>query len=426
MKKIRITRSLTLVLLYLFLGAVMASATSIPQQVQELKMEYEQKYREYTQALSDAKSTAIAELGRELQIAKDKYEKALQAITPTQQTKDKNKKTKEKIKETIKDIFDIKGKGADGTIYVEQDGEGGTALKGYADQDIQIKGDNYCGQFAMTSVLRGLGISADAQRIYQETNPAGIFTSPSTIVEHLEMSGVDAAKRNNASLTDIARRIDAGLPVIVLMGTEDGTPHWVNIFGYEANEQGRITAFTMRDSYWGTKSPYKMDVSTFSDRWQNPMGTGFASNFVGYTNLMIDIKGTKPKVKAPSVLNFTFNTATEDNVANGINDVVTGFKNIDPIRFASGATKCILGIPGAAVGIASTGISAAGDKLNNWRKDNLKDKPGAGNKILNFTAAAASMGVKAVGAVGKAAGNILSGAASIAGNFVNKLGYVFR
>jgi len=34
--------------------------------------------------------------------------------------------------------------------------------------------------------------------------------------------------------------------------------------------------------------------------------------------------------------------------------------------------------------------------------------------------------LKIAGAVGKTAGNILSGVASAAGNFINKLGYVFR
>jgi hypothetical protein len=421
MKKIRITRTLTMVLLYLFLGAVLVSATSIPQQLEELKMDYEKKYKEYTQALSDGKSSVVAELGRELQIAKDKYEKAKNAITPTQKTKDKIKDAKDKIKETIVDIFDIKD--AKGTSYKE---DGVTTLNGYADQSININGNNYCGQFAMSAVFKGLGISADPQKVYKETNPAGIFTGPSTIVEYLNLNGVDAAKRNNATIADIANRIDQGLPVMLLMGTEDGTPHWVTIYGYEANDQGRITSFTMRDSYWGTNKGYSMDITTFTDRWQNPMGSGFASNFVGYSNLMIDIKGTKAKDKSPSLTNFTFSTATEDNVAGGINDIVTGFKNIDPVRFVAGTTKCVLGIPGAAVGIVSKGVSALGDKLNNWRKDNLKGKDGVGNKILNAATATVAVGVKAVAAVGEVAGNILSGAANMAGNFINKLGYVFK
>ncbi len=420
----RICTLLVVTLIFSVLSASVVSATSIPQQVQELKMEYEQKYREYMEAVKDAKSATIVELGREMQQAKDKYERALQAITPQQKTKDKIKENTKKIKDTIKDVFDIKD--SSGGPFVDRTEVGAVELKGYADQEIKIKGDNYCGQFAMTSVFRGLGISADPQRIYQATNPAGIFTAPSTLTEYLNLNGVDATKRNNASLTDVVRRIDQGLPVMLLVGTEDGTPHWINVYGYKANEEGRVTHLVMRDSYWGTQGEHVMDVTTFLDRWQNPMGKGFASNFVGYSNLMIDIKGTKNKDKSPKLTNFTFSTATEDNIAGGINDVVTGFRTIDPIRFVGGTTKCLLGLPGAAAGVLSTGLSAGGEKLNNWRKDNLKDKPGFGNQLLNATVATAAVGAKAVGAVGKVAGNILSGAASMAGNFINKLGYVFR
>jgi hypothetical protein len=202
------------------------------------------------------------------------------------------------------------------------------ALEGYEEQQISINGNNYCGQFAMTAVFKGLGITADSQKIYEDTNPAGIFTAPTTITEYLNMNGVDAVSKQNASLSDIVKKIDAGLPAMVLMSTADGTPHWVTIYGYDCDTDGKVVSVEMRDSYWGTKSVYKMDTATFLSRWNSPLGSGFGSNFVGYKNVMIDIKGTKTKDKSPSIFNFNISTATEDNIANGINDVCNGLQKL--------------------------------------------------------------------------------------------------
>jgi len=142
-------------------------------------------------------------------------------------------------------------------------------LPGYEDEKISIDGDNYCGQFAMTSVFRGLGIDMDAQDIYKASNPRGIFTSPPIIVDHLNKNGVKAQQRHNCSIEDIAKKIDDGKPVIVLVDSGDGTPHWVNIYGYTRDDSGKITSVRMRDSYWGTRSGHEMDIDEFTQAWVN-------------------------------------------------------------------------------------------------------------------------------------------------------------
>lgn len=404
--------------LMLLVAVQLINAASIPQEVEELRMKYERLYRQYTQAISEAKSSAAAELGKEVETAKRRYEEARKALTPTQKTQQKIKETAEKFKNTVDTLFSSGDK--DETPVVTASKE----LPGYSDFKIRIDGDNYCGQFAMTSVFNGMGVSKDPQQIYKDTNPAGIFTSPPAIVEYLNMNGIDASQKQNASIADITRKLDAGLPVIVLMNSGSGVPHWVNVYGYNTDASGKVVSLKLRDSYWGTSKGIDMDVEKFKTAWNDPVGTKLPNSLLGYSNLMVDIKGTREPAQSPSALNFNFNTAMEDNMSSGINDVVTGFKRIAPMQLAGGLVKCVLGIPGTALGITSKAINKGGDLIVDWGKSRL-DKGGFGNTLLGGTAVVAGSVVKATGFVTKAAGNLLSGVASVAGNFTKKLGYVF-
>ncbi len=399
-------------------GANLAGAASIPQEVEELRMKYERLYQQYTQALSDAKNSTAAELGKEVEVAKRRYEEARKALTPSQKTQEKIKETAEKVKTTVDKLFSTGDRNETPTAVASKE------LPGYSDFKISIDGDNYCGQFAMTSVFNGMGIAKDPQKIYQDTNPAGIFTGPPTIVEYLNMNGIDASQKHNASLGDLTRKIDAGLPVIVLMNSGGGVPHWVNVYGYNTDAEGKVVSLKLRDSYWGTSKGYEMDVERFKTAWNDPVGTKLPNSLLGYSNLMIDIKGTREPAQSPSALNFNFNTAMEDNMSSGINDVVTGFKRIAPMQLAGGITKCVLGIPGTVLGVTAKGINKLGDMTVDWGKSRL-DKGGFGNTLLGGTAVVGGSVVKAVGYVAKASGNLLSGVATMAGNFTKKLGYVF-
>lgn len=396
----------------------MTSATSIPQQVDELRMKYERLYQQYTQALSDAKSSTAAELGKEVAAAKRAYEEARANLTPSQKTQQKIKDTANKVKDSVDKLFASGDKNETATVTASKE------LPGYDNLKINIDGDNYCGQFAMTSVLNCMGINKDAQQIYKDTNPAGIFTGPPTIIEYLNMNGVDASQKQNASIADLTRRLDAGLPVMVLVNSGGGVPHWVTIFGYNSDASGKVVSLKLRDSYWGTSKGYEIDIETFKTAWNDPVGNKLPNSLLGYSNLMIDIKGTKQPDQSPSALNFNFNTAMEDNMSSGINDVVNGFKRVAPMQLLGGLTKCVLGIPGTVVGITGKAVTKGGDMVIDWGKKKL-DQGGFGNTLLGGTAVVGGSVVKAAGYVTKAAGNALSSVAAIAGNFTKKLGYVF-
>jgi hypothetical protein len=365
-------------------------------------------------------NSASAELAKKVQTAKRQYDEALAKFKMSQSTKDKIKQTAAKVSDTIGRVFSSGGASAP---EISTDTEAN--LPGFATMPISIDGDNYCGQFAMTAALNGMGIPAGGQDVYKATNPKGIFTAPPTIVEHLRLSGLDATEKHNASVEDIVNKIDSGKPALVLMNSGGGVPHWVCIYGYKKDSAGKLQSLTMRDSYWGTKKGHEMEIDRFKELWQAPLGDKFPGTLAGYKNLLIDIGEAGEKQRSPHLLNFNFWTATEDNISSGINDVVTGFKNMSPTQFAGGLTKCVLGIPGAVLGITGNGFTALGNSMTNWGKDKFR-QDGIGNKVLGGASILAGGVSKAVGWVGKAAGNITSGIASMAGNFAKKLGYVFR
>ena len=287
-------------------------------------------------------------------------------------------------------------------------------LDGYEEQSISIDGDNYCGQFAMSSVFKGLGIDKQPQNVYKATNPRGIFTAPPVIIDYLKKSGVKAQQRQNCSIDDIAKKIDAGLPVMVLVDSGDGTPHWINIYGYTRDASGKITSLRMRDSYWGTRAGHEMDIETFTKAWKQPFGDTFVGKLAGYSNLMIDINGSSTWPASP------FATATEDNMASGINNVVTGWTNRDWGQLAGGAAKLINGIPGAVISIGSRLPTVIGNSLTSWGKEKF-GKSGIGNKLLGGAAIAGGSVLQAGGWVANQVGNAASSVANVIGNGIGRL-----
>lgn len=397
-----------------------SAQATLQEEVDRYRYEYETLYKQYTESLKNSVNSTTAELGKKVQTAKRQYDEALAKFKMKQSTKDKIKETAAKVKDSIGRVFSTGGASApEMSDYTAND------LPGYATMPISIDGDNYCGQFAMTAVLNGMGIPAGAQDLYKATNPAGIFTAPPTIVETLRLNGLDATEKHNSSIDDIVKKIDSGKPVLVLMNSGDGTPHWVAVYGYKTDSSGKIKSLTLRDSYWGTKGPYDMDAERFKELWNAPLGNKFPGNLAGYKNLLIDIGEAGEKQKSPHLTNFNFWTATEDNLSSGINDVVTGFKNLSPTQFAGGVAKSVLGIPGAVLGLTGNGFSALGNKMTSWGKDKFK-QDGLGNKVLGGASVVVGGVSKAVGWVGKFAGNVVSSGASMTGNFFKKLGYVFR
>lgn len=295
-------------------------------------------------------------------------------------------------------------------------------LNGYDDLEIDIDGDNYCGQFAMSTLLNGMGIKTDPQQVYSETNPAGIFTAPPIIVEHLRKSGVDARMKNKASVNDIARRIDEGRPVIVLVDSGSGTPHWICITGYDTDASGKIVSLRMRDSYWGTDGPHTMPIDKFTKAWKSPFGDSTLGSLVTYENVLIDNLGTCDPTS--TAYPGTFGTATEDNMASGINDVVTGWKNHSVGQVIGGASKVILGLPGAIVGVASNFAGNAADNMISNGQDRW-NQGGFWNRVVGGASIVGGHVTGTIADAGKTVADAWSSGASLIGQGIKRIGSWF-
>ncbi len=381
-----------------------------------LKARYEALYRKLAETMAnDPTDRALPALRDEVQKAKAAWQQALKGL--------------QNLKVEVK----VEGPGGEaaaaaGGAGVSTTTPGATvtlSLPGFKKPE-PIDGDNYCGQYAMTSVLQSFGAHVTAQEVYKATNPGGIFTAPPTIVEYLNSQGVQARLRQNASLTELKAKLDAKLPVIVLVDC-GGTPHWVCVSGYTADPAGNVVSLELRDSYWAINQPsgtYAMPVEKFQSIWRQPC-TGRLGQFVGYSNLMVDIAGANAAVTTVPVYSGTFPTALEDTAAGAINDVYTGWKNMDFFSMGGGVVKAIGAIPAAVASMGGRGLGYLGERLALWG-DRTATEGGPGNKVLGNLGKLGGTVLKAAGWVGTTTGNLLASAGSLLGNGLKKLGSVFR
>ncbi|MFC1742449.1 C39 family peptidase [Candidatus Riflebacteria bacterium] len=289
-------------------------------------------------------------------------------------------------------------------------------------------GDNYCGQYAMTTILQGMGKKIDFKDVYKETNPAGIFTAPGIIVEYLNKTTKGAIQHNSGRVKDLVKQLDGGKPVMVLVDA-GGTPHWVALTGYKTDTAGNITEWEMMDSYWGigkqNRKAYKSHED-FIKMWKSPLGDSFLGKTSGYNNLWIEI-GRKKHL-------FTgqpFSCSYTDLAAAAINSVVTGWKNKDAVRLGKGLCETIFSVPSVLLGGLGKSMEDLGDSGAAWGAWQFKEKGffnkikggGAylGSKAFGFAGTAVKSVGNAVAKVGKGAGWVVEKAGNGIKSVFNKL-----
>lgn len=384
-----------------------AAASSGAEELARLKMEYEQKLQRYNQALQMADTHNMQALSREVQTAKACYDQAKKRFdSAANKIGLKSDQIDTKVGFTFSTVADVGEVGRNLPLATSS-----LSLPGYGPCS-GIIGNNYCGQYAMSIVLLGMGAHTDPQKIYRDTNPGGIFTAPSTVVEYLNAQGVPAHIRNRASLDDIKAKLDAGMPVMVLIGS----PHWITITGYTADASGRISQLEAYSN--GYKCTY--DTEGFLKKWGAPLGNAKYAQFADYGNLMIDIGKPDAKVKTP-IYSSNFWTAMEDNAAGAVNDVVIGWKNVKPLQLVGGLIRGVAGIPGTVSSVVGSFLQQGGDRLSIWGSDRWSNDSASG-KLLGGTALAAGTLTRAIGTGARFVGNVLASGATLMGNGFKKLG----
>ena len=103
-------------------------------------------------------------------------------------------------------------------------------------------------------------------------------------------------------------------------------------------------------------------------------------------------------------------------MASGINDVVNGWKNHSVSKVIGGASKLLLGLPGAIGGVASNFADKTSQNWMEWGRNKMGEN-GLGNKILGGAAFAGGAITNTVAKAGKAVSNLWSSQVSIIGKW---------
>jgi len=111
-------------------------------------------------------------------------------------------------------------------------------------------------------------------------------TAPTNIVSYLLRHDFRAEALNNASVADLKKYLDQGVPVQVLYDPSadpsDEYLHYVDVVDYTADAQGNVKSVKIADPAGGTLD--EVSIEDFQKRWAN---LGLKNVGVGANNLMI-------------------------------------------------------------------------------------------------------------------------------------------
>ncbi len=148
---------------------------------------------------------------------------------------------------------------------------------------------NSCGTTSLSMLMNFWKGNAGAythQKIDQSIRVFDGPTAPTNIVSYLRTQGFRAEAVNNASVSDIRKYLDQGVPVQVLYDPSadpsDVYLHYVDVVDYKADAQGNIVSLKIADPAGGRLT--EVPVGEFQKRWQN---LKLKNVGLGVNNLMI-------------------------------------------------------------------------------------------------------------------------------------------
>jgi|GEM_PF-2341897 len=224
---------------------------------------------------------------------------------------------------------------------------------------------NACGTTSLANVMSYWGKPTTHEQIDKSIRAFDMFTAPDKIVEYARNNGMRAEMKVDASIDDIAKMVDQGVPPIILMdpGSEnDFNLHYVTVTGYNRDANGKITDLVIADSAGGER--YNMPVEEFQQKWDSlkmkNVGTGL-------NNVMISVvpndgrqitggDGVKRNASDIQLPKSSFWSNLKSSVARGVANFLANVTN--------GASKIWNGIKavGSAIGNAA---SAVGNAIGN-------------------------------------------------------------
>jgi predicted double-glycine peptidase len=224
---------------------------------------------------------------------------------------------------------------------------------------------NACGTTSLANVLSHWGKPTTHEQIDKDIRAFDMFTAPDKIVDYARSHGMRAEMKVDASVEDLAKMVDQGVPPIVLMDPDSDNnfnAHYITVSGYNRDANGKITDLVIADSAGGDR--YTMPVEEFQKKWDDLKMKGVST---GLNNVMISvvpndgrkITGGDGVTRSASEIKLpksSFWSNIKSSVARGVANLLANVTN--------GASKVWNGIKavGSAIGNAA---SAVGNAIGN-------------------------------------------------------------
>jgi len=273
---------------------------------------------------------------------------------------------------------------------------------------------NACGTTSLASILDYFNPGspvAKHQAIDQAIRRGDMFSSPEELMRFAQDNGYRASHKSGASLDDIRKMLDQGVPVQVMVDPDgngsDTTLHYVAVTGYKTDASGKITGVTITDP--GGGEVYEEDADHFLKRWSNlEMGgveVGFDREMITYVpDDGRPLKGLDGQTRKASDIQLAGNGFFGDILtdsqpirteARGLSNIVNGALGWNPIRLLGGAFQLLVGLPGALGGLAGRYIQKGGDAALGWAKEQWQHggAPGKVGAVFGFAGGSIAKGL---------------------------------
>jgi hypothetical protein len=130
---------------------------------------------------------------------------------------------------------------------------------------------NACGTTTLSMSLAYLGVPSNFRVVDKSIRPWGdkaLGSSPDDIVAYARRAGVQAQMYNDASIYDLAKHVEAGRAVTVLINTPGGCTHYVNVVGIERHAHGGLAKIKTRDPL-KRGGDFSYDIKNFDQMWKD-------------------------------------------------------------------------------------------------------------------------------------------------------------
>jgi len=247
---------------------------------------------------------------------------------------------------------------------------------------------NACGTTSLAMIRSFFGMPTTHQQIDRDIRAVDIGTAPDNLVSWAEAHGMKASLKNEASLDDITRMLDQGIPPMALIdpgGSGDFLSHYVVVSGYERGADGKVSKLHITDPE-GQK--YSMTPEEFTKQWSNIKYKGVES---GDNRLLLTFAPKNSKVDLPSSsLGAELRNQTSRGLIDGAGDFLNGIKNGRAGDVLGGALETLGNVPAFLLGkIPLPGFKELGGLVSKGVDFVAEKVKKVGNAI--------SSGVKAVG-----------------------------